>query len=130
MEIPTPKPIHSWRDFLKEVGIIVLGIVIAIALEQLVQTWHWRGEVNIARQALAAEISANNRNFFARRIAIAPCVRRQIDAADAILTSLKARRRAGSFKTFRRGFTSLITDSEFEAQRASQVLTHFPRDEL
>ena len=26
MEIHQPKPIRNWRDFLKEVGIIVLGI--------------------------------------------------------------------------------------------------------
>src|SRR3954463_14035841 len=50
MEIHRLKPIHSWRDFLKELGTIVLGITIAISLEQLVESWHWNSEVKIARQ--------------------------------------------------------------------------------
>ena len=33
MDIPKPKPIHNWRDFLKEVGIIVLGVCIALSAE-------------------------------------------------------------------------------------------------
>jgi dihydropteroate synthase len=31
MDIHKPKPIHNWRDFLKEVGTIVLGVSIALA---------------------------------------------------------------------------------------------------
>jgi imidazolonepropionase-like amidohydrolase len=34
MEIHKPKPIHNWREFLKEVGIIVLGVSIAVVAEQ------------------------------------------------------------------------------------------------
>ena len=30
MEIHKPKPIHNWRDFIKEVGTIVLGVSIAL----------------------------------------------------------------------------------------------------
>ena len=36
-----PKPIHSWRDFLKEVGTIVLGVVIALSAGELVDSWNW-----------------------------------------------------------------------------------------
>ena len=34
MEIHKPKPIHNWRDFLKEVGTIVLGVCVALGAEQ------------------------------------------------------------------------------------------------
>jgi hypothetical protein len=30
MEIHKPKPVHGWRDFAKEVGIIVLGVLSAL----------------------------------------------------------------------------------------------------
>jgi len=40
MEFHKPKPVHSWREFLTEVGTIVLGILIALSLEQMVETWH------------------------------------------------------------------------------------------
>ncbi|THD51712.1 hypothetical protein [Phenylobacterium sp.] len=38
MDIHKPKPWHSFREFLKEYGIIVLGVLTAIAFEQTVET--------------------------------------------------------------------------------------------
>jgi len=35
MHIPLPKPLHGWRAFVGEVGIIVLGVLIALAFGQL-----------------------------------------------------------------------------------------------
>ena len=90
MEIHKVKPIHSWRDFGKELGTIVLGIIIAISLEYLVESWHWSHEVKIARQSLAAEIAANDNNVFTFRVDAASCVDRQISQADAVLTALEA----------------------------------------
>jgi len=33
MDIHKPKPWHGWREFLKEYGIIVLGVLTALGLE-------------------------------------------------------------------------------------------------
>lgn len=132
VEIHKVKPIHTWRDFVKELGTIVLGIIIAISLEHLVQSWHWDQEVKVARQALAAEILANNLNILAFRVAAAPCVNREIGHVETILTSLEAGTKPEeiTLPRFRRPPTSLMRDSEWQSERASQVLTHFPRDEL
>ena len=35
MDIHKPDPVHSWRDLAKEVGIIVLGVLIALAVRVL-----------------------------------------------------------------------------------------------
>ncbi len=129
MEIHKVKPIHSWRDFLKELGTIVLGIIIAISLEHLVQSWHWDQEVKLAREALQAEITANNSNILAFRVAIVPCVEREIRRVDTILTALEAGTKP-EFTPLHRTPSSLIRDSEWQAERASQVLTHFHRAEL
>ncbi|MBV9062475.1 MAG: hypothetical protein JOY77_06055, partial [Alphaproteobacteria bacterium] len=40
MDIHKPKPIRNWREFLKEVGIIVLGVSIALGAEQAVEAIH------------------------------------------------------------------------------------------
>ncbi len=43
MEIHRPKaPIHGLRELAKEIGIIVIGVLIAIAFEQTVEWLHWR----------------------------------------------------------------------------------------
>lgn len=57
MEIHKPKPGHGWREFLKEYGIIVLGVLTALGAEQTVAGLHARTEVAETREALRAEIS-------------------------------------------------------------------------
>jgi len=56
MEIHKPKPVHGWREFLKEYGIIVLGVLTALALEQAVEWLHWRHMVQEHRVALRKEV--------------------------------------------------------------------------
>lgn len=132
MEIHKVKPIHSWRDFLKELGTIVLGIIIAIGLEQVVEDWHWQQEVKVARHAIAAEIAADNENLFAFRVAITPCVEKQLSQVEAILTALESGSDIKKIPLLpaRPPASALIRDNEWQSERASQALTHFPRAEL
>ena len=55
MDIHLPKPMHGWREFVGEVGIIVLGVLIALGAEQVVETLHWRREVSAERTSLNHE---------------------------------------------------------------------------
>jgi hypothetical protein len=57
MEVHLPKPLHGWREFAGEVGIIVLGVLIALGAEQFVEALHWRHEVHDTREAIDAELS-------------------------------------------------------------------------
>ena len=52
-----PAPSRGWRAFAGEVGTIVLGVLLALAAQELVQSWHWRSEVRKTRQALDAELA-------------------------------------------------------------------------
>ncbi|MDB5495131.1 MAG: hypothetical protein JWP86_2468 [Phenylobacterium sp.] len=52
MEIHRPTPFHGGREFAKEVGIIVLGVLIALGAEQTVQALHHRDEVRHGEEAL------------------------------------------------------------------------------
>ena len=130
MEIHKPKPVHSWREFLTEIGTITLGVLIALAAEQAVEWLHWQSEVKVARVALHAEIAADNAIFLTRRVAIAPCLERQAQEAGRILDDLEAKRPPGRFTTFHPENGSLLSFNEWESERAAQTLTHFPREEL
>ncbi len=55
MEIHQPKPWDGWREFLKEVGTIVLGVLIALSAEQIVESLHWRHKLERAEQNMRAE---------------------------------------------------------------------------
>lgn len=56
---PPEHAAHSWRDFFIHIATIVVGLLIAVALEQTVEFLHHRHEVAEARTALAAEHREN-----------------------------------------------------------------------
>jgi len=69
MEIHRSKhPVHGWREFLKEVGIIVLGVLIALGAEQAVEWLHWRQQVELTEEALQHEVRFNLRFAYERRV--------------------------------------------------------------
>jgi len=90
MEIHKPKPVHSWREFLKEYAIIVLGVLTALSLEQVVETWHEHRQNLEAREAMRAELAANISNFVYRP-AISACAGRRLSDIGEMLD--KAERR-------------------------------------
>lgn len=75
------KPPKSWREFLKEYGIIVLGVLTALGAEQAVEAIHHRNEVREARQALREELGWN---FTAFKLSIdqMDCVSARLDELD------------------------------------------------
>lgn len=86
MEIHRPKhPIHSWREFLKEVGIIVLGVLIALAAEQSVEAWHWHRKIVDAEQAMVLELRDDDAPQALTRLAVATCLNQQLDAIQAAI---------------------------------------------
>jgi hypothetical protein len=57
MDIHKPKPWHGLREFAKEFGTIVLGVLVALGAEQAVESLHRQAEVREARDTLRAEIA-------------------------------------------------------------------------
>jgi hypothetical protein len=57
MHFHLPKPLHGWRAFAGEVGIIVVGVLIALGAEQVVENWHWREKVRAAERSLDFEVN-------------------------------------------------------------------------
>jgi hypothetical protein len=114
---------------LKELGTIALGVGVALAAEQGVEWWHWHQEVATARKTLLAEIAAND-VLIARRVILRPCMERQILEAEAIIGDLEAKRPPRSYTALHTGIEQLYNDSQWQSERASQVLTHFPDQEL
>jgi hypothetical protein len=86
MHFPLPKPLHGWREFAGEVGVIVLGVLIALSAEQLVEHIRERSAANAARESIRAEIGANLRGL-AMRAQNEPCLSRRLDEIGIALAS-------------------------------------------
>lgn len=74
MHIHLPKPVHGWREFAGEVGIVVVGVLIALSAEQLVENLHWRSAVAEADQRMREDMGENLANAY-ERFSIDACLR-------------------------------------------------------
>lgn len=81
MHFHLPKPLHGWRVLAGEVGIIVLGVLIALAAQQLVEDIHDRRDVAQLRSALRAELAGDRARWEDLR-ASDRCTLQRLDALD------------------------------------------------
>src|SRR5437763_16355172 len=77
MHFHLPKPLHGWRAFVGEVAIIVLGVLIALAAEQVVETVHEKRVANETRSAIRAEFNEDLTGLALRGDA-EPCIARRL----------------------------------------------------
>ncbi len=78
MHVHLPKPLHGWRALAGEVGIIVLGVLIALGFEQLVDAWRWRDKIDRAENAMRIELADDNGPQAFARVLIGGCLDQQI----------------------------------------------------
>jgi hypothetical protein len=129
MDIRKPKPIHNWREFLKEVGTIVLGVSIALAAEQGVEYVHWRNQVRQAREVIATEMAQNiGSAIVAWRATI--CTERRLDELAQILDKAAETGRLPPLGDIGRPPRRTWRTGAWDTVVASQTATHFPRQQL
>lgn len=86
MHFHLPRPLHGWRELIGEVGIIVIGVLIALGAEQVVEGWHWRHQVDQANDRFRTELLVAASNAY-ERLAVQPCLQARLRALAAQLNS-------------------------------------------
>jgi hypothetical protein len=71
-------PSMGWTAFWSEILIVVLGVVIALAANEAMQEWSWRGKVGDGKARLLDE-TANVFEWSAEQYATQPCIQAQLD---------------------------------------------------
>jgi hypothetical protein len=84
MHVHVPKPLHGWRAFAGEVGIIVIGVLIALGAEQLLENWRWRQRIDESNKALALELGQSVGQAIVR-VDESPCVEQRLDWLAAVV---------------------------------------------
>ena len=129
MHVHRPKPLHGFRDIAVEIGVIVVGVIIALALEQAVEWSHWRQKVEAGRREIHAEI-AGDTAFYGFRTATEPCVVRRLNQLAEITEARAAGYRVAPVRLAGIHLGFLVNNDTWQAERADQTLTHLPRAEL
>jgi hypothetical protein len=141
MRVQLPKPLHGWRAFVGEVGIIVIGVLIALGAQQIAETVHWRFETAELRESLHREIKDNLTNA-AFQVMIAPCIRgriqklhsqlaqgRAIWSADPVNNGEDARWQALPVALKVSDVAGFYTSGHWQTALASSALAHMPESE-
>jgi hypothetical protein len=124
MHFHLPKPLHGWRAFAGEVGIIVVGVLIALGAEQVVQSFTWHRDVRDFRAAVDTELDFNLAAGD-YRVRQSPCAERRL----AELERWSAAQRAGQAMPLLReiGFPRRITpDTAVWSSRGADLPAHVP----
>lgn len=79
MHFHLPKPLHGWREFVGEVAIIVLGVVIALGAESAVQSIEWRHKVDAAVGDMDNELGAGDGPEAYERLSVHDCIASHLD---------------------------------------------------
>ena len=129
MHFHIPKPLHGWREFAGEVGIIVLGVLIALGAEQTIETIHWHREVRTARISLSEDMHQSNR-FFSFRAVAHDCIARRLTAVNEIIERVAKRQRVPILGEVIPDIGNGLSKNAWETAHAAQTLTHFDRKTL
>jgi hypothetical protein len=128
MHFHLPKPLHGWREFAGEVGIIVLGVLIALGAEQVVETLSWHHKVAMVRQSLVAEL-ANDRARWDLNLQFSRCALRQSTPLDSWARD-GGRGEPPAFAV-RAPMILTMHTANWTLAASSQTLDHFPlREQL
>ena len=125
MHIHLPKPLHGWRAFVGEVGIIVIGVLIALGAEQMVEWVHWRNQVADAQRALDREV-AYDLGAVEKRQQEAPCIDRRLREIRALLAGSTSGLRSGSRPPLGQPQLWRPRTDVWQAAVAGQAAEHMP----
>ena len=127
MHFHLPKPLHGWRAFFGEVGIIVLGVLIALSAEQAVDAWRWSERVAVVRNSIMREL-ANDRARWEVNMAWASCALNEMEQVGRWAEGASgAAAPSVPFLLDRKIFW--MHSANWALATSSQTLDHFPIEE-
>jgi hypothetical protein len=125
LEVHAPhESIHTWKSFFVHIATIVIGLLIAVGLEQAVETIHWHKQVRTARDVLRQELLEANR-FYEFRVAVNECVAQRLAQLNNIVESAAEHANLEPVGDLSLHIGHLLTDDAWQSERAAQTLVHF-----
>lgn len=76
--------VRRWREFLWDVGIIVLGVLIALFADQIVQSIDWRQRADASGRGINTQLS-RNAGVYDERTLLQPCADERLEQLDQLV---------------------------------------------
>jgi hypothetical protein len=128
MRLHLPKPLHGWRAFMGEVGVVVLGVLIALFAQQLVQGFNDRTAAEEARKNIRAELGVNIGRMQSAD-SRAACLSRRLDEIAQFLEQARKGRSLADVKWIGRPPVWDMEDARWQAATSAGRSSLFNADE-
>lgn len=121
-------PSHGWNAVGWELAIVVVGVLIALGAQQLVESLYWRGEVATERRALLQE-AQDTYESIALRSAQQPCVDKRLSEIGTALERHRRGEHVGIINKVGLPTRQTATRGTWQVAIAGQVLSHMANEE-
>lgn len=124
MRFHIPKPLHGWLEFAGEVGIIVIGVLIALGAQQVVEDWNSKEQSREAQEAIFAEL-ASDAGVLDERTMQGPCLAQNLQQVSTVIGQAYRTGHLGTVQGIMRpairGFMTSAWDSAIADGTASRL---------
>jgi hypothetical protein len=128
MHLHLPKPLHGWREFTGEVGIIVLGVLIALGAQQVAEALHDENVAAATRAGLREEIRDNMRTLNLRQKSEA-CMQIRLREIAAYLAAASKGDRPKPLSWIGAPYAPLVYHTRFQSAQSAGKFFLLPDDE-
>jgi hypothetical protein len=124
-----PKPLHGWREFAGEVGIIVVGVLIALSADQLMDSWQWREKVNASKASIDLELNTQL-DYSEEVMGLARCAPIFVDALESAILRHDSKAIGKLHDTQPPFVPRPWRSTAWQSAMSTEVADHFKRGEL
>jgi len=117
----------SERKFIREVGSVVLGVLIALALGEVAEAVRWQVRASNSNSAINLELSRTS-GVLDERVLVQPCLDQRLALLDRIVREARASGSLPSIGEIGRPPTRPIQSAAWEDAVGSGTLLHFSAD--
>ncbi|HWE47960.1 MAG TPA: hypothetical protein VG407_18220 [Caulobacteraceae bacterium] len=127
MDIHKPKAVSSLKELAVEIGVIVIGVVIALGAEQAVDAWRWHDQAEAGQAALSENFGRVVNNAYELE-AEHDCVAARLTLLGGIIEKAADAGRLPALGDPGRPPFSPWRNNVWPGLVAAQLATHLPRD--
>jgi len=128
MDIHKPHAPHSWGEFAREIGVIVIGVLIALAFEEVARWVHDRSAAAEARATIRDAVQTGI-DVMAKRGATLPCADRRIAEIGTMLEANDGGPLDPAPRWVSQPASYKVAEQRWQAVSASGRMALLPQDE-
>lgn len=120
------RPLHGWREFIHEIVIVIIGVLLALGGAEFIDSLRWRSEVRSFRSAVDHELG-RNLGIYQSVVVGRDCVSRRLAELERFLADANAGRKDRLLHPIGHPFLQTMYFSVWD-NKGADVTDHLPLD--